>query len=430
VAKKEKKMSNDKHVVIVGGGFVGLNCAKELGNASGIRVTVLDRRNHHLFQPLLYQVAMAGLSPAEIAAPIRSLLSEFPNIETLQTVVTGFDLEKRRVLCDAGDVEYDFLVVGAGAKHSYFGNERWEEFAPGLKTLSQATEIRSRVLVAFENAETCRDAALQSQFLTFVVVGGGPTGVELAGALGEMARFTLTKEFRHIDFGKVRILLVEGAPRLLAAFTPAHSAKAAKVLEGLGVQVRLGVHVTDITADGISIGAEFIAAKTVLWAAGVHASSLAAKLGGALDKAGRLAVEPDLSIPGHPEVFAAGDMAQVKKKDGTPVPGMAPAALQEGKYLGRLIKGELRGVPRKPFRYLDKGQMATIGRSQAVLESGWLQLSGFPAWLAWVVIHIFYLTGLRNRVFVVFSWAWSWFNFNTGARLIVRKEWRFWGPSA
>ena len=423
-------MQKETHVVIVGAGFVGLNCAKELGNASGIRVTVLDRRNHHLFQPLLYQVAMAGLSPAEIAAPIRNLLSEFPNIETLQTAVTGFDLENRRVHCDAGDIDYDYLVVGTGAKHSYFGNERWEEFAPGLKTLSQATEIRCRVLLAFENAEKCRDPQLQQQFLTFVVVGGGPTGVELAGALGEMARFTLTKEFRHIDFGKVRILLVEGAPRLLAAFTPSHSAVATRVLERLGVQVRTGIHVTDITAEGVLIGTEFIPAKTVLWAAGVHASSLGAKLGGEMDKAGRVAVEPDLSIKGHPEVFAAGDMAQVKKKDGTPVPGMAPAALQEGKYLGRLIKGELRGLPRKPFRYLDKGQMATIGRSQAVLESGWLQMSGFPAWLAWVVIHIFYLTGLRNRVFVVFSWAWSWFNFNSGARLIVRKDWRFWGPAS
>ena len=423
-------MSPDKHFVIVGGGFAGLNCAKELGNAKGIRVTVLDRRNHHLFQPLLYQVAMGGLSPAEIASPIRSLLSEFSNIETFQTVVSGFDLDRRLVLCDAGDIEYDYLVVGAGAKHSYFGNERWEEFAPGLKTLSQATEIRSRVLVAFENAEKCRDPELQKQFLTFVVVGGGPTGVELAGALGEMARFTLTKEFRHIDFGHVRILLVEGAPRLLAAFTPAHSAKAAQVLERLGVHVRTGVHVTDITADGVSIGEEFISAKTVLWGAGVQASSLGAKLGVGTDKAGRVEAGTDLSIHGHPEVFVAGDMAKVTTKDGRSVPGMAPAALQEGKYLGRLIKGELRGVSRKPFQYLDKGQMATIGRSQAVLESGWLQMSGFPAWLAWVVIHIFYLTGLRNRVFVVFSWAWAWLNFNSGARLIVRKEWRFWGPGA
>lgn len=423
-------MDQDKHVVIVGAGFMGLNCAKELGGAPGIRVTVLDRRNHHLFQPLLYQVAMAGLSPADIAAPIRSLLAEFPNIETFQTVVTGFDLDKQIVVCDTGGIEYDYLVVGAGAKHSYFGKEQWEEFAPGLKTLSQATEIRSRVLMAFENAEKCRDPQLQEAYLTFVVVGGGPTGVELAGALGEMARYTLRKDFRHIDFGKIRILLVEGATRLLATFTPAHSIQAAKVLENLGVQVRTGLHVTDITADGVAIGAEFIPSKTVLWAAGVHASSLAAKLGAELDKAGRVAVESDLSIKGHPNVFAAGDMAQVKKPNGDPVPGMAPAALQEGRFLGRLIKAEINDLPhcREPFLYKDKGQMATIGRTQAVLESGWLQLSGFPAWLAWVAIHIFYLTGFRNRVFVLFSWAWSWVNFRSSARLIVHKEWRFWGP--
>jgi len=425
-------MAEDKHVVIVGAGFMGLNCAKELGNAPGIRVTVLDRRNHHLFQPLLYQVAMAGLSPAEIAAPIRSLLSEFPNIETFQSVVSGFDLDHQTVVCDIGAIGYDYLVVGSGSKHSYFGKDHWEEFAPGLKTLSQATEIRSRVLLAFENAEKCRDPLAQNPYLTFVVVGGGPTGVELAGALGEMTRFTLNREFRHIDFSKVRILLVEGATRLLSTFTPAHSIQAAKVLEGLGVQVRTGIHVTDITADGVSIGSEFIPSKTVLWAAGVHASSLAAKLGAEFDKAGRVAVEPDLSIKGHPNVFAAGDMAQVKKKNGEMVPGMAPAALQEGRYLGRLIKAEINGLPhdRESFRYKDKGQMATIGRSQAVLEAGWLQLSGYPAWLAWVVIHIFYLTGFRNRVFVLFSWAWSWLNFKSSARLIVRKEWRFWGPGA
>jgi len=423
-------MAEDKHVVIVGAGFLGLNCAKELGNVPGLRVTVLDSRNHHLFQPLLYQVAMAGLSPAEIAAPIRSLLSPYANIETFQTSVTDFDLDNRIVVTGMGDIAYDYLVVGAGSKHSYFGKDHWEEFAPGLKTLSQATEIRGRVLTAFENAETCRDPGSQAPYLTFVVVGGGPTGVELAGALGEMTRFTLNKEFRHIDFRKVRIVLVEGAPRLLSTFTPAHSSRAAQVLENLGVQVRTGIHVTDITADGVSIGEEFIPCKTVLWAAGVRASSLAAKLGTELDKAGRVAVEPDLSIKGHPEVFAAGDMAQVKKPNGEMVPGMAPAALQEGRYLGRLIKAELRGLPRQPFAYRDKGQMATIGRSQAVLESGWLQMSGFPAWLAWVVIHIAYLTGFRNRVFVLFSWAWSWMNFKSSARLIVRKEWRFWGPEA
>jgi len=418
----------EKHVVIIGAGFVGLNCAKELGNVDGIRVTILDRRNHHLFQPLLYQVAMAGLSPANIAAPIRALLSEYGNVRTLQTVVSGVDMEARKVLCDAGEIEYDYLVLGAGAKHSYFGNEAWEEFAPGLKTLSQATEIRSRVLQAFEDAEKCTDKDRQRQLLTFVVVGGGPTGVELAGALGEMTRYTLTREFANIDPRQTRIILIEGGQRILVNFTPEHSAKATRVLERLGVQVWTNVAVTDVTAEGVTAGSEFIKAATVLWAAGVKASSLGTKMGLEIDRAGRVMVLDDLSVPGHPEIFAGGDMAHVKMADGRLVPGMAPGALQMGRYLGKLLKGEVKGEPRKPFAYWDKGQMATIGRSQAVLESGKLSMSGFPAWIAWVVIHIYYLTSFRNRTFVVFSWLWSWLNFSRGSRLIIKKEWRFWGP--
>lgn len=422
-------MDDGKHVVVVGAGFVGLNCARSLGNARGIRVTVLDRRNHHLFQPLLYQVAMAGLGPANIAAPIRSLLSEFPNVRTLQAVVEGFDLPGRKVSTSAGEFAYDVLVLGAGAKHSYFGNEHWEPFAPGLKTLSQATEIRNRVLQAFEDAETCMDKERRRKLLTFVVVGGGPTGVELAGALGEMTRFTLSREFRNIDSRQTRIILVEGGPRILANFTPEHSAKATRVLEKLGVQVWTNSAVTNVNADGVAVGKEFVEAATVLWGAGVRASSLGAKLGVELDRAGRVVVLPDLSIAGHPEVFVAGDMAHVEQADGKLVPGMAPAALQMGRYLARLIVDETAGKPRRPFRYWDKGQMATIGRTQAVLESGKLQLSGFLAWLAWVVIHIYYLTGLRNRTFVLFSWLWSWLNFSRGSRLIIKKEWRFWGTS-
>ncbi len=418
----------EKHVVIIGAGFVGLNCAKELGNVDGIRVTILDRRNHHLFQPLLYQVAMAGLSPANIAAPIRALLSEYGNVRTLQTVVSGVDMEARKVLCDAGEIVYDYLVMGAGAKHSYFGNEAWEEFAPGLKTLSQATEIRSRVLQAFEDAEKCTDKDRQRQLLTFVVVGGGPTGVELAGALGEMTRYTLTREFANIDPRQTRIILIEGGQRILVNFTPEHSAKATRVLERLGVQVWTNVAVTDVTAEGVTAGSEFIKAATVLWAAGVKASSLGTKMGLEIDRAGRVMVLDDLSVPGHPEIFAGGDMAHVKMADGRLVPGMAPGALQMGRYLGKLLKGEVKGEPRKPFAYWDKGQMATIGRSQAVLESGKLSMSGFPAWIAWVVIHIYYLTSFRNRTFVVFSWLWSWLNFSRGSRLIIKKEWRFWGP--
>lgn len=421
-------MDDVKHVVIVGAGFVGLNCAKLLGDAKGIRVTVLDRRNHHLFQPLLYQVAMAGLGPSNIAAPIRAILSDFSNVHTLQAVVHSIDLDGRKVSSGAGEFAYDYLVVGTGAKHSYFGNEHWEEFAPGLKTLSQATEIRNRILQAFEDAETCRDTERRRQLLTFVVVGGGPTGVELAGALGEMTRYTLTREFRNIDSRLTRIILIEGGPRILANFTPEHSARATRVLERLGVQVWTNSPVTDVTSEGVAVGGEFIKAATVMWAAGVRASSLGAKMGVPIDRSGRVMVQPDLSVPGHPEVFVGGDLAHVEMGDGRLVPGMAPGALQMGRHIGKLILREVAGKPRTPFHYWDKGQMATIGRSQAVLESGRLQLSGLLAWLAWVVIHIYYLVGLRNRTFVLFSWLWSWLNFSRGSRLILKKEWRFWGP--
>ena len=422
-------MSEEKHVVIVGAGFVGLNCARILGDVEGVRVTVLDRRNHHLFQPLLYQVAMAGLSPNNIAAPIRALLSRHANVRTLQAVVEGIDLDGRTVRTSAGEFGYDYLVVGAGAKHSYFGNERWEEHAPGLKTLSQATEIRNRVLQSFEDAETCTDRERQRQLLTVVVVGGGPTGVELAGALGEMTRYTLTREFRNIDSRQTRIVLVEGGQRILPSFSPGQSAFATRVLERLGVQVWTNSSVTDITPEGVALGGEFIKAATVLWAAGVKASSLGAKMGLELDRAGRVLVQPDLSVAGHPEVFVGGDMAHVETGDGRQVPGMAPGALQMGRHIGKLIKGEISGKARKPFKYWDKGQMATIGRSQAVLESGGVRLRGPVAWLAWVVVHIWYLTSFRNRTFVLFSWLWSWLHFSRGSRLIIKKEWRFWGPA-
>lgn len=415
-----------KHVVIVGAGFAGLNCAKSLGNIKGIKVTVLDRRNHHLFQPLLYQVAMAGLSPADIAAPIRSILRKYHNIETLMTVVTGIDAERKVVQCDIGEIAYDYLVLAAGAKHSYFGNEKWEVFAPGLKTLSQATEIRSRVLQAFEKAEKCRDPEQRRQHLTFVIVGGGPTGVELAGAMGEMTRYTLTKEFRNIDSRQTRIMLIEGGPRILANFSPKHSAIATRTLEKLGVQVWTNCRVTNVSAEGVSAGSDFIKAGNVVWAAGVRANSLAKKAGWPVDGVGRAMVEPDLSVQGFPHTFVAGDMALVPMEGGKAVPGMAPGALQMGRYLGKLIQNDIKGKPRTPFKYWDKGQMATIGRSQAVMESKWMQMSGFGAWIAWLVIHIYYLTGLRNRIFVVLSWAWSYLKFRRGARLIVRKEWQFW----
>jgi NADH dehydrogenase len=418
-------MTVERRVVILGAGFAGLNCAKALGNCPGVSVTVLDRRNHHLFQPLLYQVAMAGLSPADIAAPVRSILSAYRNIETLQCVVVRVDPLARQVHSDAGVFEYDYLVMATGAKHSYFGNEHWEQFAPGLKTLSQATEIRRRVLMAFEDAEICRDAQRRKQLLTFVIVGGGPTGVELAGAMGEMTRYTLTRDFRRIDSRQTRILLLEGGPRILPSFSVEHSAKAVRVLEGLGVQVWTNAKVTDISEQGVAIGDEFVQAATVLWAAGVRGSGLAEKSGFETDSAGRAIVEPDLSVKGFPTVFVAGDLAHVVDERGKMVPGMAPAALQEGRYLGQLIRDEIQGKPRKPFRYWNKGQMATIGRSQAVLESGKLNLSGMAAWIAWLIIHVYYLTGFRNRFFVVLTWAWSYLRFQRGARLIVRKEWKF-----
>jgi NADH dehydrogenase len=418
-------MKQEKHVVIVGAGFAGLNCAKVLGNARSVRVTILDRRNHHLFQPLLYQVAMAGLSPADIAAPVRSILRHYKNIQTLQSVVDRVDVLERTVHCDAGPIQYDYLVIAAGAKHSYFGKEQWEEHAPGLKTLSQATEIRRRVLLAFEEAEKCQDPVRRKQLLTFVIVGAGPTGVELAGAMGEMTRYTLTKEFRRIDSRQTRIILLEGGPRILPTFTPKHSAKACRTLEKLGVQVWTNSRVTDVNEQGVSLGDETLQAATVLWAAGVRASSISDKSGFPVDSAGRAFVEPDLSLPGHPELFIAGDMAHVEDRHGKMIPGMAPAALQQGRYLGNVILANIAGKSHKSFSYWDKGQMATIGRSQAVLESGRLQLSGVLAWFAWLIIHIYYLTGFRNRFFVVLSWVWSYLNFQRGARLIVRKEWKF-----
>jgi NADH dehydrogenase len=370
---------------------------------------------------------MAGLSPADIAAPVRSILRKQKNIRTLMSVVDHVDVDNRVVHSDAGPIPYDYLVVATGAKHSYFGNEQWEEFAPGLKTLSQATEIRRRVLSAFEEAEKCEDPARRKQLLTFIIVGGGPTGVELAGAMGEMTRYTLTRDFRRIDSRQTRIILIEGGPRILPTFTPQHSAKASRTLETIGVQVWTNSRVTNISEHGVSLGDEMIQSATVLWAAGVRASTIAEKSGWRIDNAGRAFVEPDLSLPGHPEVFVAGDLAHVEGRDGKMVPGIAPAALQEGRYLGKLIRAEIAGKlkTRAPFAYWDKGQMATIGRSRAMLESGRLHMSGTLAWFAWLIIHIYYLTGFRNRFFVVLSWVWSYLTFHRGARLIVRKEWKF-----
>lgn len=412
-------------VLIVGGGFAGLNAAKGLGNVPGIDVTLIDRTNHHLFQPLLYQVAMAGLSPADIAAPIRSLLSRFRNVRVLLGEVQSVDLSRKMAVTASGDLPFDYLVMACGARHSYFGHTEWEEFAPGLKTLEQATEIRRRVLSAYEEAERAASPDEKKRLLTFVVVGGGPTGVELAGAIGEMSRFTLARDFKSINPALARVILIEAGPRILAMFSDEQSARATRDLEHLGVQVWCNSAVTKIDAEGVEIQTERIRAATVLWAAGVSASPLGKTAGLPVDRSGRVTVEPDLSVPGHPNVFVAGDQACFTHQTGQPLPGTAPVAMQQGWYLARTIRGDLQNLPRKPFVFVDKGQMATIGRSRAVLEMGKLKLAGFTAWLMWLVVHIYYLTGFKNRLLVVLQWAWSYLTFRRGARLIVPKEWRF-----
>jgi NADH dehydrogenase len=413
-----------KRIVIVGGGFAGLNAAKGLGSAGDVDVTLIDKHNHHLFQPLLYQVAMAGLSPADIAAPIRGLLSGHQNIHVLLGEVRTLDFNQRIVTADIGEFPYDYLILSCGAAHSYFGHDDWEEFAPGLKTLEQAIEIRRRVLVAFENAERASDAEERRKYLTFVIVGGGPTGVELAGAIGEMSRFTLVKDFRSINAKSARVILLEAGPRILSMFSEIQAERAVRDLENLGVQVWTSSKVTSIDASGVQVGTERLESATVLWAAGVKASPLAAGAGLKVDKQGRVPVQSDLSIEGHPEVFVAGDQALFTHQTGNPLPGTAPVAMQQGRYLARTILAELKGEQRRPFRFIDKGQMATIGRSKAILEMGSLRLSGFPAWLMWLAVHIYYLTGFRNRLLVVLQWAWSYLTFGRGARLIVGREWR------
>jgi NADH dehydrogenase len=411
-------------VVIVGAGFAGLNLAKSLGGVRGIQVTVIDRSNHHLFQPLLYQVAMAGLSPADIAAPIRSLLSRYANIRVLMAEVTAIDLDGKRIALGAATEEFDYLILACGARHSYFGHDEWEEHAPGLKTLEQATEIRRRVLSAYEEAERTTDAEARQRLLTFVVVDGGPTGVELAGAIGEMSRFTLAKDFRNIDAASACILLLEAGPRILPSFSPEQAARAVRDLETLGVHVRTNSAVTNIDAQGVDIGGERVAAATVLWAAGVKASELGAAAGLDIDRQGRVLVEPDLSVKGRPNVFVAGDQAVFLHQTGKPLPGTAPVAMQQGRYLGRLIRREIAGQPREPFHFVDKGQMATIGRGRAIVEIGKFKMAGLIAWLIWLVVHIYFLTGFKNRLLVVLQWAWSYVTFRRGARLIVPKEWR------
>ncbi|MGH8176724.1 MAG: NAD(P)/FAD-dependent oxidoreductase [Steroidobacter sp.] len=416
--------SPTRNVVIVGAGFAGLNAAKRLGGVAGLRVTVIDRENHHLFQPLLYQVAMAALSPADIAVPIRSLLAGFPNIRVIKAAANRIDAAARTVFTDAGEFAYDYLLLACGAQHAYFGQEGWEQHAPGLKNLPQATEIRRRVLEAFEAAERELGAEAHRRHLTFIVVGGGPTGVELAGAIGEMSRYTLARDFRSIDPRQTRVILVEAGPRILPSFDTKLAARAMRDLESLGVQTWTSARVTNVTPEGVVIGDEQVSSSTVLWAAGVRASDVGRTLGAALDSAGRIIVHDDLTIEGHSEVFVAGDLSRCVGIDGKPLPGVALVAMQQGVFVANTIRNELQGKARTPFRYHDLGQMATIGRSRAIVEFGSLRLSGLFAWWFWLIVHIYRLSGFRNRLSVLIQWAWSYWTFSRGARLIVGKEWR------
>ncbi|HKB08910.1 MAG TPA: NAD(P)/FAD-dependent oxidoreductase [Candidatus Polarisedimenticolia bacterium] len=404
-------------VVILGGGFGGLYAARALRRAPA-RVILVDRRNHHVFQPLLYQVATAALSPGDIAVPIRRILRRQANAEVILGEAISIDVPARRVILRDGKVPYDYLIVATGATHSYFGRDEWAPFAPGLKTIEDALEIRRRILLAFEAAERETDPERRAAWLTFVIVGAGPTGVELAGAVAEIARRILREDFRRIDPRAARVFLVEAGPRVLPSFDPDLAQKTERSLRGLGVEVLTGGPVTAIDATGASIGERRIPARIVLWAAGVAASPLARSLGTPLDRAGRVPVAPDLTLPGHPEVFVIGDLAALRQ-DGRPVPGVAPAAKQMGQQTACNILRALRGLPYRPFHYRDAGSLATIGRAAAVADFGRIRLWGLPAWLAWLVIHIYFLIGFRNRLLVILQWAWLYLRHESGARLIT-----------
>ena len=409
---------NLPRIVIIGGGFGGLKAARHLAYLP-VRITLIDRSNHHTFQPLLYQVATAGLSAPEIAAPIREILARYDNIEVLLGEVTGFDLERRVVKLHDFELPYDYVVVAAGASHAYFGHDDWEVYAPGLKTIEDALEIRRRVLLAFEIAEREAAATGQHKPLSFVVVGAGPTGVELAGTLAEITRRSLSGDFRNIDPAKARIILLEGGSSVLPSYPPDLRESARHQLERLGVEVRLNSLVTHVGDGEVHVGSEALAATVTIWAAGVLASPLGEALGGAVDRNGRVLIESDLSLPGHREVFVIGDLSSLKQSEGAQLPGLAPVAMQQGTWVAHQIAADLAGQPREPFKYLDKGSLATIGRAAAVADFGKLHFSGFFAWMTWLFVHILFLVGFRNRLLVMIQWAWSYFTFDRGARLIV-----------
>jgi NADH:ubiquinone reductase (H+-translocating) len=412
-----------KTVLVVGGGFAGLYAARTLGKRP-LNVVLVDRLNYHLFQPLLYQVATAALSPGDIAEPLRAVLRRHRNIRVLLGEVSRLDLDRRCArLADGADLSYDYLVLATGARHSYFGHPEWEVVAPGLKSLADALEMRRRILLAFELAEREADPAKRQALLTFVIVGGGPTGVELAGAISEIARHTVSRDFRNFDPREARVILLEGGPRVLSTYPEDLSAKAQRSLERLGVEVRTDCIATDVTPEHVQIGDEIIPTRTALWAAGVAASPLGRQLGLDVDRSGRVAVRADLTLLGHPEVYVLGDLAAFEQDDGSHLPGVAPVAIQQGQHAARNIWRDSQGKPREPFHYVDRGTMATIGRAAAVADIRGVHLSGFLAWMAWLVVHIFYLIGFENRMLVLVQWAWSYLSYERGARLITGPWW-------
>jgi NADH dehydrogenase len=417
---QKKQVISVPHIVIIGAGFAGLQAAKSLADAPA-RVTVINRTNHHLFQALLYQVATAGLSPADISASIRNVLRKQKNTEVMLAEVTGIHLEEQRVIMGKNSLPYDYLVIATGAHQNYFGHQEWERFAPGLKSLEEATGHRRKILSAFEAAEMESDPEKQKALLAFVLVGAGPTGVEMAGAIAELSRKALARDFRHIDPGSARIVLVEASPRILASFPEKSAQKARQALNRLGVEVRAGVPVELIDEDGVVIAGERLTAKTVIWTAGVQASPAGRWLGAATDRTGRVQVESDLSVPGHANVFVIGDTACCMQQ-GKPLPGLAPVAIDQGRYIGSLIKQRIAGQATKPFHYRNKLNIATVGRSWGLVDAGRVQLTGLPGWVFWLAIHITRLIGFRNRSIVLFQWAWAYFTFQRGARLILHES--------
>ncbi|MCI1051683.1 NAD(P)/FAD-dependent oxidoreductase [Stenotrophomonas maltophilia] len=411
------------HLVVVGGGFAGLWATRALARER-IRITLVDRRNHHLFQPLLYQVATAGLSAPDIAAPLRHILGHQRNVEVRLGEVVAIDKQARQIgMADGSTLDYDSLLLATGATHAYFGNDQWADDAPGLKTLDDAIALRRKLLLAFERAEAEPDPAKKAAWLSFAIVGGGPTGVELAGTLAEIARHTLRNEFRHIDPASAKVRLVEAGPRVLSSFPEVLSLKARRQLEKLGVEVLTGTPVSDIDSQGFKLGEQFVPARTVVWAAGVAASPLARTLDVPLDRAGRVQVQPDLTLPDHPELFVAGDLAALSQADGKPVPGVAPAAKQMGKYVAEVVRARLHGKPEPgPFKYTDYGNLATIGRMAAIVHLGRLQLSGVLAWWFWLAAHVFFLIGFRNRIVVLLNWAVAYWSYQRSARIIFGDD--------